>query len=40
MIVTSFPTLVTDTSWITFILLTRSVSLVQANAGFDGNYTI
>ena len=34
------PAGVTDISWITFNSNTRTVSYVQNNPGFDGDYTI
>jgi len=40
MSITSKPIGVTDVSWITFNSLTRVFSFVQANVGFDGNYTV
>ena len=40
MTITSKPTLVNDTDWITFNPSTRVVSWVQPNPLFDGNYTI
>jgi len=38
--ITSKPTLVSDTNWITFNPTTLIVSWVQPNPYFDGTYTI
>ena len=38
--ITSKPSGVTDTTWITFTASPIVVSYSQANSGFDGDYTI
>ena len=40
MTITSKPSGVTDTTWITFTASTRVVSYSKASSGFDGDYTI
>jgi hypothetical protein len=40
MTITSKPSGVTDTTWITFTASTRVVSYSKASSGFDGDYEI